>query len=168
MAGLYLESAILLHQLTTNPTVKANLRDQITRSCRHLYHDAYRGKEVVSDMSQYRWRGMWYFWGGGNLANSRAYERGAGDRSTNGDPNVIRGARHLNSTIHHAFGYAYLITGDRLFLQMGDDIFGASFGDATDTLRNPGHGRRQGIRHDFSLVGPISGVARRARAMTLN
>ena len=66
----------------------------------------------------------------------RAYERGFGDRSTNGDENVIRGVRHLNSTIHHAFGYAYVLTGDREFLKMGDEIFGASFGDATDTLRN--------------------------------
>ena len=136
MVGLYLESAILLHQLTSNAAVKANLRDQITRSCRHLYRDAYRGKEVVSDMPQYHWRGMWYFWGGGNLANSRAYERGWGDRATNGDANVVRGVRHLNSTIHHAFGYAYLITRDASFLQMGDEIFGASFGDATDQLRN--------------------------------
>jgi len=136
MIGLYLESAILLHQLTTNPKVKANLRDQIVRACRHLYRDTYRGAETVKDMPQYRWRGVWYFWGGGNLANPRAYERGYGDRVTNGDPNVIRGVRHLNSTIHHAFGYAYVITGDPAFLKMGDDMFGASFGDATDTLRN--------------------------------
>lgn len=136
MIGLYLESAILLHQLTTNPTVKVNLRDQIVRACRHLYRDTYRATEVVKDMPQYRWRGVWYFWGGGNLANPRAYERGDGDRVTKGDPNVIRGVRHLNSTIHHAFGYAYVITGDPEFLKMGDEIFGASFGDATDTLRN--------------------------------
>jgi len=136
MIGLYLESAILLHQLSTNAGVKANLRDQIVRACQHLYRDTFRAAEIVRDMPQYRWRGVWYFWGGGNAANPRAYERGAGDRITNGDPNVIRGTRHLNSTIHHAFGYAYVITGDRGFLQMGDDMFGASFGDATDTLRN--------------------------------
>jgi hypothetical protein len=140
MVGLYLESAVLLHQLTTNANVKANLREQITRACRHLYRDAYRGTEVVRDMPQYRWRGVWYFWGGGTVANPRAYERGQGergfDRVTNGDPNVIRGVRHLNSTIHHAFGYAYAITGDASFREMGDEIFGASFGDSTDTLRN--------------------------------
>ena len=136
MIGLYLESAILLHQLTTKPSVKVNLRDQLVRACRHLFRDTYRSSEIVKDMPQYRWRAVWYFWGGGNLANPRAYERGAGDRVTNGDPNVISGARQLNSTIHHVFGYAYVITGDREFLKMGDDMFGASFGDATDTLRN--------------------------------
>ncbi|HEV8588723.1 MAG TPA: hypothetical protein VGQ72_07580 [Pyrinomonadaceae bacterium] len=136
MVGLYLESAILLHQLTENVAVKANLRDQITLACRHLYRDAYRGNEAVADMPPLRWRGVWYFWGGGNVANPRAYERGSGDRLTNGDANVIRGVRHLNGTIHHAFGYAYVITRDPSFLQMGDEIFGASFGDGTDTLRN--------------------------------
>ncbi|HEX5705149.1 MAG TPA: hypothetical protein VFX97_18260 [Pyrinomonadaceae bacterium] len=136
MVGLYLESAILLHQLTRNSNVKADLREQITRACRHLYRDTYRGSEVVKDMPQHRWRGVWYYWGGGTVANPRAYERGFGDRVTNGDANVIRGVRHLNSTIHHAFGYAYVLTGDREFLKMGDEIFGASFGDATDALRN--------------------------------
>lgn len=136
MVGLYLESAILLHQMTHKPAVKNNLRDQIGRAARHLYGDAFRSKEVVKDMPQYRWRGMWYFWGGGNLANARAYERGFGTRVSNGDENAIRGERLLNSTIHHAFGYAYVISGDRTFLKMGDDVFGASFGDATDNLRN--------------------------------
>ena len=136
MVGLYLESAILLHQLTTKPSVKASLANQITSACRHLYRDAFRGRETVRDLPQYRWRGMWYFWGGGTAANARAYERGHGERVANGDANVVRGVRHLNSTIHHAFGYAYAITGDATFRQMGDDIFGASFGDSTDTLRN--------------------------------
>lgn len=136
MVGLYLESAVLLHQLTKDPSVSANLRTQITRACQHLYRDTYRGTEIVRDMPQYRWRGIWYFWGGGTIANPRAHERGSGDRVTNGDPNAIRGVRHLNSTIHHAFGYAYAITGDASFRKMGDEIFGASFGDSTDTLRN--------------------------------
>jgi hypothetical protein len=136
MVGLYLESAILLHQLTAKPSVRANLREQITRACRHLYRNAYRGSEVVSDMPQYRWRGFWYYLGGGTRVNPRAYERGEGQRATKGDPGVISQVRQLNSTIHHAFGYAYFITGDREFLKMGDEVFGASFGDGTDTLRN--------------------------------
>jgi hypothetical protein len=136
MVGLYLESAILLHQLTSDARVKASLREQITRACQHLYRDTYRGSEVVKDMPRYRWRGLWYFWGGGTVANPRAYERGEGRRVIQGELGLIRGIRHLNSTIHHAFGYAYVITGDSNYLKMGDEIFGASFGDATDQLRN--------------------------------
>ena len=136
MVGLYLESGVLLHQLTANPRVKASLHDQITRACRHLFRDTYRGSEVVRDMPQYRWRGVWYYWGGGTRFSPRAYERGEGERATKGDPGMISQVRQLNSTIHHAFGYAYVLTGDREFLKMGDEMFGASFGDATDTLRN--------------------------------
>src|SRR2546430_13361390 len=136
MIGLYMESAVLLHQLTTKAAVKASLRDQITRACMHLYRDAYRGTEVVRDMPQYRWRGMFYFWGGGTTANPLAYAHGQGEPATQGDRGMISQVRHLNSTVHHAFGYAYVITKDRAFLTMGDEIFGASFGDATDTLRN--------------------------------
>jgi hypothetical protein len=136
MIGLYLESAVLLHQLTESVRVKANLREQITRACQHLYRDAYRGSEVVADMPQFRWRSMWYFWGGGTVANPRAYERGRGELATKGDAGIITQTRQLNSTIHHAFGYAYLITGDSAYLKMGDEIFGASFGDSRDTLRN--------------------------------
>ena len=136
MIGLYLESLILLHQLTTSPRVQANLREQIVRSCQHLYRDAYRGSEIVKDMPMFRWRGFWYYWGGGTSANPRAYEHGNGERAAKGDPGMISQVRQLNSTVHHAFGYAYVITGDRAFLKMGDDIFGASFGDATDNLRN--------------------------------
>jgi hypothetical protein len=109
MVGLYLESAILLHQLTTNTSVRAHLREQIARTCLHLFRDTYRATEVVRDMPQYRWRGVFYYWGGGTTANPRAYERGHGARVANGDPGAIRGVRHLNSTIHHAFGYAYVI-----------------------------------------------------------
>ncbi len=136
MIGLYLESAVLLHQLTTKAAVKASLRDQITRACRHLYRDAYRGTEVVRDMPEYRWRGMFYYWGGGTTANPLAYAHGQGEPATQGDRGMISQVRHLNSTVHHAFGYAYVITKDRAFLTMGDEIFGASFGDDTDTLRN--------------------------------
>jgi hypothetical protein len=50
------------------------------------------------------------------------------------DPEQVRAARHLNSTVHHAFGYAYYVTGDEAFKQMGDDVFEASYGDQVDGL----------------------------------
>jgi hypothetical protein len=134
MVGLYLESAVLLHQLTKNAAVKASLREQIVRACRHLYRDAFRGGEVVKDAPQYRWRGMWYFWADGKSSDSRPYERREGERLTGGDTGMIREVRELNSTVHHAFGYAYYVTGDEAFKQMGDDVFEASYGDQVDGL----------------------------------
>lgn len=51
-----------------------------------------------------------------------------------GDPEQVRAARHLNSTVHHAFGYAYYVTGDEAFRRMGDDVFEASYGDQVDGI----------------------------------
>lgn len=152
MVGLYLESAILLHQLTTNAAVKANLHEQITRACRHLYRDAYRGTEVVKAVPQYRWRGMFYFWGGGTTADPKAYMRGNGE--TKGDVGMIRQVRHLNSTVHHAFGYAYAITGDEQYLKMGDEVFDASFGDRVDGIRGQADdGRGKDYAMNFRASG---------------
>jgi len=134
MVGLYLESAVLLHQLTTKAAVKARLREQIVRACRHLYRDAFRGAEVVKDMPQYRWRGMWYFWGGRKTLEPKVLESGEGERLTHGDLGMIRQVRELNSTVHHAFGYAYYVTGDEAFKRMGDEIFDASYGDQVDGI----------------------------------
>jgi hypothetical protein len=50
MVGLYLESVVLLHQLSKNPTVKANLVKQLTRSARHLYLDTFQRDNPVTDM----------------------------------------------------------------------------------------------------------------------
>jgi hypothetical protein len=98
------------------------------RCCRHLFRDAYRGSEVVRDLPQYRWRGMWYFWSERRISNDE-YKQVEVDRISKQDPGWIRYVRHLNSTIHHAFGYAFAITGDREFLRMGDEIFDASYGE---------------------------------------
>jgi hypothetical protein len=154
MVGLYLESAVLLHGLTGRDRVKASLRAQIVQSCRHLYRDTYRGREVVSDMPKYRWRGMWYFWGGGTILDPRAYERGQGHRLTGGDSGMIRVVRHLNSTVHHVFGSAYSLTGDPQFLRMGDEVFDASFGEQVDGLHGlADEGRAKNYAMNFRASG---------------
>jgi hypothetical protein len=137
MVGLYLESVVLLHQLSSNPMVKANLAQQLTRSVSHLYTDAYLGNATVTDFPQYRWRGMFYFWGGGTVANPTLYSPPDPSTSAQGDlMSWVRGTRHLNSTIHHAFGYAYHITGDLRYRAMGDEVFDASYGDQVDGLHS--------------------------------
>lgn len=154
MVGLYLESAILLHEQTGSEPVRASLRAQIVKACRHLFRDGYRGAEVVSDMPKYRWRGMWYYWGGGNASNPVAYARGQGQRLTRGDSGVIRQIRHLNSTTHHAFGAAYLLTNDPEFLRMGDEVFDASFGEKVDGLHGlADEGRAKNYAMNFRASG---------------
>jgi hypothetical protein len=134
MVGLYLESLVLLHQLTPNQRIKASLVNQLTRSVRHLYLDAFESNHRVTDLPQYRWRSMVYYWGGGTVANPTQFSPPAPKTTANADPDPIRAARHLNSTLHHAFGYAYYVTGDESFKRMGDDVFEASYGDQVDGL----------------------------------
>ena len=154
MVGIYLEAAAALHALSRDEAVRASLRAQIERSCRHLWTQAYRGREPVSDLPGYRWRGMWYFWGGGTAQNPAAYERGEGERKTNGDPGMIRQVRHLNSTVHHAFGHAYALSGDEEFLRAGDEVFDASFGDRVDKLHGlADEGRAKNYAMNFRASG---------------
>ena len=134
MVGLYLESVILLHQLTRNPSVKANLAKQLTRSVRHLYLDTFQRNNPVTDLPPYRWRSMFYFWGGGSLVNPKKFSPPPPKTTANGEREAIAAARHFQSTVHHAFGYAFYITKDQAFREMGDDIFEASFGDRVDGI----------------------------------
>lgn len=134
MVGLYLESVVLLHQLTRNPTVKANLVKQLTRSVRHLYLDAFQRNNRVTDLPPHRWRSMFYFWRGGSVANPKKFNPPPPKTTANGDRDQVAAARHFQSTVHHAFGYAYYVTGDNSFKEMGDDVFEASFGDRVDGI----------------------------------
>ncbi|MEO8435283.1 MAG: hypothetical protein ABI596_10340 [Pyrinomonadaceae bacterium] len=138
LVGLYLESVVLLHQLTVNANVKTNLVNQLTRSVRHLYNDTYEKNDPVTNLPGYKWRGLLYFWGGGTVAEPNKYNpsspRTVACGLANCGDDSVTGARQLNSTIHHAFGYAYFITGDPSFREMGDEVFDASYGDRVDGI----------------------------------
>jgi len=57
---------------------------------------------------------------------------------------MIQQVRHLNATLHHAFGYAYALTGDGEYLRMGEEVFDASYGERVDGihgLANEGRGK---------------------------
>jgi hypothetical protein len=140
MVGLYLESVVLLHQLTTNANVKTNLVNQLTSSVRHLYNDTYEKNDPVTNFPPYKWRAFFYYWGGGTVGQPNKYNPPSPRTTACGLSDCgggsVQNARQDNSTIHHAFGYAYVVTGDSQYLTMGDEVFGASFGDATDSIRN--------------------------------
>jgi hypothetical protein len=72
-------------------------------------------------------------------------------------------ARHLNSTIHHAFGYAYFVTGEQVYKDMGDEMFDASYGDRVDgihCLADSGKGKDYAMNYRASgryLVWRLAG-----------
>ena len=77
---------------------------------------------------------MFYFWGGGSVVNLTKFNPPPPKTSANANREVVAAARHFQSTVHHAFGYAFYLTGDATFKQMGDDVFEASFGDQVDGI----------------------------------
>lgn len=150
MVGLYLEGAILLHQLSANTTVRTNLVNQIANAATHLYNDAYRLNETVSDLPGYRWRAFWYIDRGGTPSSPNLYDTGIGNvnpgggdpsefgigvgargkpDSTGGEVGRITQERNLQSMVTHVYGYLYSITGNSQYRAMGDELLFSAFGD---------------------------------------
>lgn len=136
MVGLLLNALIDLHRLSTNPTVRANVMNQITKSCRHLYlNGPYRTSEIPG-LTGKRWRDLWYFYHGGTSVNPTKYENGGANYTDalarNDDCGIspsctVSIGRQAISTIFAAYGYAYVITGDPFFKTAGDELFDAAF-----------------------------------------
>ncbi|MFN2316283.1 MAG: hypothetical protein ABR551_07525 [Gemmatimonadales bacterium] len=120
MVGLLLDGMVAVHRLTGDAQVRAS----ILKSVDNLYADAYRKDGLVPGLTGVRWRGMWYF------LYSQGCESGCGSTALDGgwDTNTLRETRQLNSTIVHAFGYAYQLTTDPKYLEWGDEVFSATYG----------------------------------------
>src|SRR6266567_4604341 len=105
-----------------------------------LVHSFAQFRFPVTNCPSYKWRAVFYYWGGGTVAQTNKYDPPAPRTTACGPANCgddsVTVARQMNSTLHHAFGYAYAITGDPQYRILGDDMFGASFGDGTDTIKN--------------------------------
>ena len=121
--GLLQEGLIAVHRLTGDATVA----QAVVKNAEHLYQSAYNPSG---------WRAPYYFVGGGWFNADGTYTScaaGCGAAATPFPPadlNQVAEARHLSGTIIHAFGYAYLLTGDAKFRQWGDEVFDAAFSGA--------------------------------------
>lgn len=154
MVGLLLNALTDVHRLTTNPSVKLNIQNQITKACRHLYQDGpYRKDEAVVGLSGKRWRSFWYFYHGGTSVNPTKYQNGGGSYVdiTEGTW-VVNSERQSISTIFSAYGYAYLITGDPAFKAMGDELFDAAF-VGSDNIRNLADGTAKNYNQNYRMGG---------------
>jgi uncharacterized protein YjdB len=119
MVGLLLEGMIQVHQMTGDATV----RQAILRSVEHLYQ-RYRVADYVpeSKWSHIAWRHVAYLnFIDGTFDSEHRLEGGW-------NTDTIREGRQRNSLVVHAFGYAYLITGDAKYRTWGDEIFAATYG----------------------------------------
>jgi hypothetical protein len=125
MVGLLLNAEIDVHRLTTSTAVKASIQSQLTKALTVLYNSAYRKNEPTT-ITGVSWNSFWYVIFGGTTVNPTKYQTGGGsylnaDIATQGSW-VINNERQATSTIFSAYAYAYLLTGDITFKNMGDDV----------------------------------------------
>ena len=153
MVGLLLNALIDVHRLSTNTTVKANVLNQITKACRHLYQDGpFRKDEAVPGLTGKRWRSFWYVYHGGTTVNPTKYQNGGGSYDISEGSWVVSSERQSISTIFSAYGYAYLITGDPSFKSMGDDLYDAAF-VGSDGIRGLADGTAKNYNQNYRMGG---------------
>lgn len=112
--GILLEGMIAVHRLTGDATVRASIIKGV------------EGMYLGYNPNQWRafYYQKWGSWDDGTDCTS-----GCGAAATSYPPpfGMVADARQLNTTCLHAFGYAYLLSGDEKFKRWGDDVFDATY-----------------------------------------
>lgn len=134
--GLLLQALGDLHQLSTDATVKASLKAQITSAVTWMHRDCYL--PGPSGLAGYNWRGYHYFCTGGTIAQPTIWAHGNNGQTPAQHTDDIAGVRALGQTLLHADGLAFRISGDPIFKAQGDDVFDAMFGDPGDLPTSDG------------------------------
>ena len=151
MVGLLLQALVDVHRLTTNPSVKSNVQSQITKACQHLYNVTYRRNDSTGT-SNTKWRSFWYFYHGGTTVNPSKFEQGGGSAKTANAGWEVKSERQGISTILQAYGYAYKITGDAVYREMGEELFDAAYGQS-DGVRNEANGTAKNYNQNYRSAG---------------
>ena len=151
MVGLLLNALVDVHRLTRDSTVKSNVQSQITKACQHLYNVTYR-REDSTGISNTKWRSFWYFYHGGTTVNPSKFEQGGGSAKTANAAWEIKSERQSISTVLPAFGYAFRVTGDSVYREMGEELFDAAYGK-TDGVRNEADGTAKNYNQNYRSAG---------------
>jgi hypothetical protein len=135
MIGLLLRALIDVHRISTNETVKTNIQNQLTKSCRHLYSGGPYSTQRVPSLNV-NLRGFHYTIHGGTTVNPTKYEKGnyPSDWDTQ-DPSDVQNARQAIGPIIAAFGYCYQLTKDPFFKTAGDELWDSAYGPS-DGIHN--------------------------------
>lgn len=135
MVGLLMQALIVVHQVTTKPTVKENVKNQILKGCRHIYSDGpYRKDDPTPYDPSKEWRCFWYLYHGGTTINPTKFEKG-GWSLAGRNADEVADARQSIGPVVGALAYAYLISGDPFFKAAGDELWDAAY-NGTDGIRN--------------------------------
>ena len=155
MVGLLLHSLIDVYRGTSSSRVKETIKASVLKAVDHLYNGGpYMKRNAGIPNSPIRWRAFNYFYHGGTTVNPTKYANGdyAGiNASTFYD---VEGARQASSTILHAMGWAYSVTGDQRFADWGDDVYDSIFGFTEDHVSNyVAGGDQKGYNQHYRAAG---------------
>ena len=151
MVGLLLQALVDVHRLTTNPSVKSNIQSQITKACQHLFNGTYR-KDDATGIPNLKWRSFWYFYHGGTTVNPSKFEQGGGSAPTAKAAWEVKSERQGISTVLAAYGYAYKVTGESVYREMGEELFEAAYGKS-DGVRNEADGTAKNYNQNYRSAG---------------
>ena len=128
MIGLLCCALADVHQVVQSDTVKENIKNQITKACRHLYSDGPYAKDLVEQKSGKKVRGFHYFYHGGTTLNPTKYEHGDMlDPWTDLEGWWVTSTRQAISTILPGFAYSYMLTGDQYFKDAYDELYDSAY-----------------------------------------
>lgn len=133
--GLLLDALIDVYDATGNAAVKASIVGQVTKACRHLYTDGPYSTQRLQALNV-NLRGFHYFYHGGTTKNSAKYEKGDLPADWNPtDPSDVQNQRQPIGLLVAAYGWSYQRTGDRYFLDAGNELWDSAYG-STDGIHN--------------------------------
>lgn len=136
MIGLLMDALIDVYDATNNESVKASIVSQVTRACRHLYSDGPYSTQFIP-IFKVNLRGFHYFYHGGTTVNATKYTKGDLPADfANWKPEWdVQNQRQPIALLVAAYGWSYLRTGDKYYLDAGNELWDSAYG-STDGVRN--------------------------------
>lgn len=127
MVGLYLGSAIDAYDIVSE-TVRASIKNQILKACRHLYGDGPYIKDQVEQKSGRKVRGFHYFYHGGTQSEPAKYEKGDIVFPWTADEDwYLPSTRQAISMIAGPMAFAYMISGEQFYKDAAQELYDSAY-----------------------------------------
>ena len=135
MVGLLMHALIDVHRATSSSVKKEAIKASVLKAVDHLYNGGpFMKRSAGIPNSTIRWRAFNYFYHGGTTVNPTKYQNGDFAGVNASSVYDVEGARQATSTVFHALGWAYSVTGDQRYADWGADMFDSIFGFREDPV----------------------------------
>lgn len=157
MVGLLLHALIDVYRATADEAIKGKIKTSVLACVNHLFDGGpFMKRNAGIPGSPIRWRAFNYFYHGGSTVNPTKYEQGDYNGVNAANVYDVEGARQPTSTLLHAFGWAYSVTGDTKYLGMADELYDSIFGFKEDQVSNyVAGGDPKGYNQHFRACGRL-------------